>query len=101
MLSSIRTGIVLLILVGVASAAGTLALQRPQTEPEQLLAAYSVETLRWLDRIGLTDVFHSWWFAALLALLGLNMVFRFGQMEKALHMMKTKEDGIIKPLILF
>jgi len=73
-LSSIRTGIVLLIVVGVTSAAGTLVLQRPQTDPEQLVNAYSPETLRWLDRLGLTDVFHSWWFATLLALLGLNIV---------------------------
>ncbi len=74
MLSWVRTGIVLLILVGVASAAGTLVLQRPQTDPEQLVNAYSPETLRWLDRLGLTDVFHSWWFATLLGLLGLNIV---------------------------
>ena len=73
-LSSIRTGIVLLILVGVAAAAGTLVLQRPQTDAEQLARAYSPETLRWLDTLSLTDVFHSWWFAALLALLGVNIV---------------------------
>ena len=73
-LRSVRTGIVLLILLGVTSAAGTLVLQRPQTEPEKLARAYSPETLRWLDRLGLTDLFHSWWFAALLGLLGLNIV---------------------------
>ncbi len=27
--------------------------------------------------------------------------FTFDQIEKAFHMMKTKEDGIVKPLILF
>lgn len=27
--------------------------------------------------------------------------FRFVELEKAFHMMETKEDGIIKPLILF
>lgn len=27
--------------------------------------------------------------------------FRFGELEKAFHMMETKEDGMIKPLILF
>jgi hypothetical protein len=27
--------------------------------------------------------------------------FRFPQVDKALRMMKKKEDGIIKPLILF
>ncbi len=73
-LSSIRTGIILLILVGIASAAGTLVLQRPLSDPDQLRRAYSPQTLRWLDAVGLTDVYHSWWFAALLALLGINLV---------------------------
>ena len=73
-LFKVRTGIILLILLGLASAAGTLVLQRPQTTPEQLAAAYSTETLKWLDRFGLTDVFHSWWFAALLMLLSINLV---------------------------
>ncbi len=71
---SIRTGIVLLILLGLAAAAGTLVLQRPLTDPEQLGRAYAPETLRWLDALGLTDVFHSWWFAGLLTLLSVNIV---------------------------
>ncbi len=73
-LRSIRTGITLLFLLGVASAIGTLVLQRPQTAPEKLTSAYSPEMLRWLDRLGLTDVFHSWWFAALLSLLAVNLI---------------------------
>ena len=73
-LSSVRTGIVLLIIVGLASAAGTLVLQRPLTDPETLAQTYSPETLRWLDALGLTDVFHAWWFALLLALLSINIV---------------------------
>jgi len=72
--SSIRTGIILLILVGIASAAGTLILQRPLTDPEKLQRAYSPETLRWLDALGLTDVFHAWWFVALLSLLSVNLI---------------------------
>jgi len=73
-LTSVRTGMVLLILVGISSAAGTLILQRPLSDPEQLRRAYSPQTLRWLDGLGLTDVFHSWWFASLAALLGINLV---------------------------
>lgn len=57
-----------------ASAAGTLILQRPITEPEQLARAYSPSTLRWLDAVGLTDVFHAWWFVALMTLLCVNIV---------------------------
>jgi cytochrome c biogenesis protein len=73
-LSSVRTGIILLIITGLASVAGTVVLQRPITEPENLARAYSPETLAWLDRLGLTDVFHSWWFVALLSLLAVNIV---------------------------
>lgn len=73
-ISSVRTGIVLLILVGLAAVAGTLILQRPMTEPDKIQQAYSPQTLHWLDTLGMTDVFHAWWFAALLALLGINIV---------------------------
>ncbi len=72
--SSVATGIVLLILVVIASAAGTLILQRPLTEPEQMQRAYSPAVLRWLDATQLTDVFHSWWFVSLLGLLCINIV---------------------------
>ncbi len=73
-LSSVSTGIIFLILVVIASAAGTFILQRPLTEPQQLLKAYSPATLRWLDAAGLTDVFHSWWFITLLGFLCINIV---------------------------
>lgn len=73
-LANLRTGVVLLILVVIASALGTFVLQRPVTEPEKLQAAYSPQTLRLLDRLTLTDVFHSWWFLTLLALVSLSIV---------------------------
>src|SRR5450755_525151 len=50
-LANLRTGVVLLILVVIASALGTFVLQRPVTEPDKLQAAYSPQTLRWLDRL--------------------------------------------------
>ena len=74
-LANLRTGIVLLILVVIASALGTFILQRPATDADKLARAYAPETLRWLDRIGLTDVFHSWWFMTLLTLVSLSIVF--------------------------
>ena len=72
--SSLRTGIVLLILVVIASALGTFILQRPTTDPEKLTRAYSPAMLQWLDRLGLTDIFHAWWFLALLGLVSLSIV---------------------------
>lgn len=73
-LSSIRTGIVLLILIGLASATGTMVLQRPLTDPANLQRSYDPQTLAWLDRLGLTDVFHSWWFITLMGLLCINII---------------------------
>lgn len=73
-LASVRTGIILLILVGVVAAAGTVILQRPATDPDQLQRAYSPQLLRFLDALGLTNVFHSWWFASMLALLSFSIV---------------------------
>lgn len=73
-LSAVRTGIILLILVVIAAAAGTFILQRPTTEPDQIQRAYSPQMLAWLDRLGLTDVFHAWWFVVLLGLVCLTIV---------------------------
>ncbi len=74
-LASVKTGIILLIILGVVAAAGTMILQRPMTDPDQMARAYSPETLRWLDKTGLTDVYHTWWFALLMAALGTSIVF--------------------------
>jgi cytochrome c biogenesis protein len=73
-LSAVRTGIILLILVVIAAAAGTFILQRPTTGPDQMQRAYSPQTLAWLDRLGLTDVFHAWWFVLLMGLVCLTIV---------------------------
>ena len=61
-LASVRTGIFLIIVVGIFSAVGTVILQRPTSEPEDMQRAYSPQTLALLDRFGLTDIFHAWWF---------------------------------------
>jgi cytochrome c biogenesis protein len=73
-LGSIKTGVVLLILVIIVSAAGTLILQRPVTDPDEMQRAYSFQVLRLLDGLGLTDVFHAWWFVLLLVLLSLSII---------------------------
>src|SRR5205807_1556 len=72
--SSIKTGVVLLIVVVILSAAGTVILQRPATEADEIQRAYAPQTLRLLDAIGLTDVFHAWWFVLLLVLVSFSIV---------------------------
>jgi cytochrome c biogenesis protein len=73
-LSSIKTGVVLIILVVVFSAAGTIILQRPMTDPDDMERAYSPAMLRFLDVTGLTDVYHARWFVALLVLVSLCII---------------------------
>lgn len=73
-LGSIKTGVVLIILVVIFSAAGTVILQRPMTDPDDLQRAYSPAMLRFLDASGLTDVFHTRWFLALLLLVSLSII---------------------------
>ncbi len=73
-LGAIKTGVVLLILVVILSAAGTVILQRPATEAEEMQRAYSPQVLRLLDALKLTDVFHAWWFVLLLSLVSLSII---------------------------
>ncbi|MGA2981124.1 MAG: cytochrome c biogenesis protein ResB [Terriglobales bacterium] len=73
-IASIQTGVVLLILVVILAAVGTIVLQRPVTEPDEMQTAYSPQALRILDTLGLTDVFHSWWFLGLMLLVSLCIV---------------------------
>ena len=73
-LSSIKTGVILIILVVIFSAAGTVILQRPMTDPDDMARAYSPAMLRFLDAAGLTDVFHARWFVALMILVSLSII---------------------------
>ena len=73
-LSAIKTGVILLILVVIISAAGTVILQRPITDADEMQRAYSPQMLRVLDALGLTDVFHAWWFLLLMTLVSLSII---------------------------
>jgi cytochrome c biogenesis protein len=72
--AAIKTGVVLLILVVIFAAAGTIILQRPMTEPDDMQRAYSPQVLHFLDATGLSDVFHAWWFLGLMALVSLCII---------------------------
>ena len=72
--ASIKTGVVLLILVVILSAVGTIVLQRPVTDSDEMQRAYSPAALSVLDALGLTDVFHAWWFVALMVLVSLSII---------------------------
>jgi cytochrome c biogenesis protein len=71
---SIETGVVLLMLLVIFSALGTIVLQRPATRPEEMERSYSPFALRILDATRLTDVYHSWWFLGLVLLVSVCIV---------------------------
>jgi cytochrome c biogenesis protein len=73
-LAALRTGIILLIATGIAAAVGTVILQRPSTEPVDLQRAYSPAMLAFMDKMGITDVYHTWWFTVLMVLVCISIV---------------------------
>jgi cytochrome c biogenesis protein len=73
MFSSLRLTIFLLILLAATSVLGTVILQKGT--PQQILAEYGPNLARIFDFFGLFDMYHSWWFLAILALLVLNLIF--------------------------
>jgi cytochrome c biogenesis protein len=73
-MSAVKTGVVLILLTMIFSAAGTVILQRPMTDPDEMQRAYSPQFLRMLDATGLSDVFHARWFVALLLLVSLSII---------------------------
>ena len=73
-LGAIKTGVILLILVVLLSAAGTVILQRPATEADEMQRAYSPQVLHLLDALKLSDVFHAWWFLLIVAAAALSVV---------------------------
>lgn len=74
-LANPRNGIILLLVVVVLMAVGTFILQRPTSDPATIERAYSSSTLRVLDTLQLTDIYHAWYFVALLGLVCVSIVF--------------------------
>jgi cytochrome c biogenesis protein len=74
-LRSMRTALILLLLIALASVAGSLLPQWPNT-PERVLEYRSDHPLwgGFFERAGLFDVFGSWWFVLLVVLLFVSLV---------------------------
>ena len=71
--SSLKCGLSLLGLLGIAMILGTFILQRPMAQEGQIEQVYAPQVVRLLNALGLFDVFHAWWFILLLGLLGANI----------------------------
>ncbi|HLB25743.1 MAG TPA: cytochrome c biogenesis protein ResB [Nitrospirota bacterium] len=69
--SSIGLAVVLLIILAAVSVIGTFIPQAQ--EPQVYLQRYGEETYRYLRLLGIIDLYHSWGFRLLTALLGVNL----------------------------
>ena len=74
-LRSMRTALILLLLIALASVAGSLLPQRPNS-PERVLEYRATHPFwgTFFDRAGLFDVFGSWWFVLVTTLLFVSLV---------------------------
>lgn len=73
--SSVRLAITLFIFLAVTTLIGTILPEEPLVGQAELVKKYGLERYRLLRSLGLTDVFHSWWYLALLTALGINILF--------------------------
>ncbi len=69
---SLKLTIVTLILLAATSIIGTVIQQN--RSPQEYLQEYSETTFRLFDALGFFDMYHSWWFLALLALFSINLI---------------------------
>ncbi len=84
---SLKLTIVTLILLAVTSIIGTV-IQQNRT-PEEYLQVYSKTTYQFLNSLQFFDMYHSWWFLALLGVFSLNLIAcsvkRFPRVWKAVN----------------
>jgi cytochrome c biogenesis protein len=75
--SSIKLAMFLFIILAITATIGTVIQQNER--PDVYIKEYGEEAYRWFLRLGLTDVYHTWWFTGLLALLCVNSLTCFQQ----------------------
>ncbi|WP_447977783.1 cytochrome c biogenesis protein ResB [Candidatus Nitrospira bockiana] len=68
--ASIKLAMFLFIVLAITATIGTVIQQGER--PEVYIKEYGEEAYRWFLRLGFTDVYHTWWFTSLLALLCIN-----------------------------
>ena len=92
---SVKLAIVTLIILAIASIFGTIVEQNQP--PEKYHQIYEDWAFALMDRINLFDMYHSWWFLALLVLFTVNLtcctIDRFPKMLRVVRNPKTKLDG--------
>ena len=72
--SSVKLAITLFIFLAITTLIGTVLPEEPMVGAAELIKKYGMEKYHLLKSLGLTDVFHSWWYLALLTTLGINLI---------------------------
>ena len=92
---SVKLAIFTLIILAIASIFGTIVEQNQP--PEKYHQIYEDWAFALMNRINLFDMYHSWWFLALLVLFTVNLtcctIDRFPKMLRVVRNPKTKLDG--------
>jgi cytochrome c biogenesis protein len=68
--ASLKLAMLLFIVLAITATIGTVIQQGER--PDVYIKEYGEEAYRWFLRLGFTDVYHTWWFTSLLALLCIN-----------------------------
>ena len=101
--SSVRLAITLFVFIAVTTLIGTILPEEPMVGALELIKKYGKEKYLFLKSLGLTDVFHSWWYLALLTSLGLNLTIAsirrvFPRAKKAFEWPPELKEESIKKL---
>ena len=92
---SVKLAIFTLIILAIASIFGTIVEQNQP--PEKYHQIYEDWAFALMNRVNLFDMYHSWWFLALLVLFTVNLscctIDRFPKMLKVVRNPRTKLDG--------
>jgi cytochrome c biogenesis protein len=95
---SVKLAILTLIILAIASIFGTIVEQNQP--PEKYHQIYEDWAFALMNRISLFDMYHSWWFLALLVLFTVNLtcctIDRFPKMLRVVRNPRTKLDGSLE-----
>jgi cytochrome c biogenesis protein len=96
--ASIKLAMFLFIVLAMTATIGTVIQQGER--PEVYIKEYGEEAYRWFLRLGLTDVYHTWWFTSLLTLLCINSLTCFYKRFPAIwRSMQQDKVNIALPFI--
>jgi len=94
-LGSVRLALVLFLILGLSSIVGTIVPQG--ADPAVYQQRYGEGALKLLSFLGLEDLFHSWWFIAILSLLSMNLLICSFQRLPSLWKVLRAPDIKIEP----